>query len=402
MGILPPDVGQILHAQMMCFAPEYMGQADCVDPGPPPSEDSIIMVFPKRYTSPLGSNSIDQTWNETNALVILTVFGRDSREIGGIVEFRSAKRLVVGVEPGIESAADAEQGNSDALKGGGNNFGIVTSFTLTTVPLDQVWGGVLVAPKDTIPKICRLTSEFVTKIPENLDNNLIVVIGYLPDLKDIAASVAVVNTRGVTDAAVFDQWKELPKIADTTKTTSVYDLSFEVTLPENYYTSWFTLTFKNEERIMAKASELHDRLVSSLLSFVPEGDFMSQCIFQPLPTIIAQHSVREGGNIMGLEDNESDGILFQMITMMKTPEQHAFAYAQLKACVESLRDFAGSVEGGLFRWLYMNYADKSQDVLGSYGPENVKKMREVADKYDPTGVFQKLCPGGWKLAKIDA
>ena len=158
----------------------------------------------------------------------------------------------------------------------------------------------------------------------------------------------------------------------------------------------------NDARIMAHAAELHDELVSSLKSIVPDGDFISQCVFQPLPTIIAQHSLRAGGNIMGLERNESDGILFQALIQMKTAEQYAFGYAQLKVYVERVREFASSIEGGLFRWLYMNYADKSQDVLASYGPENVKKMREVANRYDPDRVFQTLCPGGWKLPKLDS
>ncbi|KAI0521296.1 FAD-binding domain-containing protein [Xylaria bambusicola] len=287
------------------------------------------------------------------------------------------------------------------LKGGGNNFGIVTRFTLTTVPLDQVWAGILVTPKDTIPKICRMTMDFVTKIKQNTENNLIIVIGYQPDLKDVTAIVLVVNTAGVTDDPIFDEWKELPRITEMIKTTSLYDLSFEATLPKDHYTSWFTLTFKSDPRIMLKASELHDELVASLKSFMPDGDFMSQCTFQPLPMIIAQQSLRAGGNIMGVEDNKSDGILFQVIVIMKTEEQHAFAYAQAKGYVESLKEFAQSIEGGLFRWLYMNYADKSQDVLTSYGPENVKKMREAANHYDPDGVFQKLCPGGWKLPELD-
>ncbi|KAK5633004.1 hypothetical protein RRF57_008718 [Xylaria bambusicola] len=131
-------------------------------------------------------------------------------------------------------------------------------------------------------------------------------------------------------------------------------------------TSWFTLTFKSDTRIMVKASELHDELV---------------------------HSLRAGGNIMGLEDNKSDRILFQVIVVMKTVGQHAFAYATAKAYVDNLREFAESIKGGLFH--------KSQDALASYGPENVKKMREAANKYDPGRVFQKLCPGGWKLSELD-
>ena len=121
-----------------------------------------------------------------------------------------------------------------ALKGGGNNFGIVTRFTLTTVPLDQVWGGILVVPKVNIPRICQMTSEFVPKIAQSPASNLFVVIGYSPDLKDVAASMGILNTRGVVDDPIYDEWRELPTIADTIKATTVYDLSFTVIQPENY------------------------------------------------------------------------------------------------------------------------------------------------------------------------
>jgi hypothetical protein len=49
--------------------------------------------------------------------------------------------------------------------------------------------------------------------------------------------------------------------------------------------------------------------------------------------------------------------------------------------------------------VYLNYADGTQDPIGSYGEENERKIREVAAKYDPLGAFQKLCPGGFKVSK---
>lgn len=45
----------------------------------------------------------------------------------------------------------------------------------------------------------------------------------------------------------------------------------------------------------------------------------------------------------------------------------------------------------------MSFATASQKVLGSYGADNVKRMQEVAAKYDPEGVFQKLQNGGFLL-----
>jgi hypothetical protein len=51
--------------------------------------------------------------------------------------------------------------------------------------------------------------------------------------------------------------------------------------------------------------------------------------------------------------------------------------------------------------LYLDYADITQNPLASYGAENVKKMKEAAKKYDPSEVFQKLVPGGFKISKVE-
>ncbi|KAI1385522.1 uncharacterized protein F4822DRAFT_413320 [Hypoxylon trugodes] len=286
-----------------------------------------------------------------------------------------------------------------ALKGGSNNFGIVTNFTIKTVPCSQVWGGVAVSPKEAIPQLIDVTWNFTEDVPQYRDSNLIVVLGYFPDFKDNVASTAVLDTRGVENGPAYEHWAKLPKIADTVKPTTIFNMSTDMTLPPKYHDAWFTLCFKNDRRIMAKASEVHSSMVEELKAHVPDGDFLTQCIFQPVPTLFAQNSLASGGNVLGIERNKENCILFQISTMMKTPEQLAFAYAKLSACVETVKQYAASVDG-LTEWNYMNYADKSQNVLSSYGADNVKKMKDVAAKYDPQQVFQKLCPGGWKISDV--
>lgn len=49
---------------------------------------------------------------------------------------------------------------------------------------------------------------------------------------------------------------------------------------------------------------------------------------------------------------------------------------------------------------YLNYCNGSQDPLGSYDAENIKKMKDAAAKYDPTGVFQTRTPRGFKISKV--
>jgi hypothetical protein len=49
-------------------------------------------------------------------------------------------------------------------------------------------------------------------------------------------------------------------------------------------------------------------------------------------------------------------------------------------------------------WIYLNDADKGQDVFGGYPAGNVKALRQIREKYDPERVFTDLMPGGWKVA----
>lgn len=48
-------------------------------------------------------------------------------------------------------------------------------------------------------------------------------------------------------------------------------------------------------------------------------------------------------------------------------------------------------------YLYLNYAAPYQDPLSSYTAANVRRLREIAAKWDPHRIFQYQVPGGFKL-----
>jgi hypothetical protein len=67
--------------------------------------------------------------------------------------------------------------------------------------------------------------------------------------------------------------------------------------------------------------------------------------------------------------------------------------------VNRIRAYAVSI-GADNPYVYLDYADKTQDPLSGYGTENIKKMKVASKKYDPLGVFQRLVPGGFKISKV--
>lgn len=151
---------------------------------------------------------------------------------------------------------------------------------------------------------------------------------------------------------------------------------------------------------MTKTSELLFQLGKQLEIQAAGGEFNTHVAFQPIPRLYAERSAAAGGNVMGLEHYPYDAVMVQASASVKSAELAEWVRPRIQALIEDVRAFAASRDG-FISWKYPNYAHGSQDVLQSYGPDNVQMIREAAAKYDPQGVFQRLCPGGFKISAVE-
>ncbi|KAL4994336.1 FAD-binding domain-containing protein [Aspergillus recurvatus] len=305
----------------------------------------------------------------------------------------------------VTATADHHEDLYQALKGGSNNFGIVTNFKIRAIASDRVWAGLNFFPKELTVEASRALISFTDNIHRHPDSHLLFFLTHIPAHRDTVIVAAYVQLGGIPKAPAYRHFLSLPPISDTTKMTTIAEVVSEYDIaPPNYYNTFFTASLKNDPRILAKAAELHEGLVAELKSFIAEGDFITQCLLQPLPVLYGQLSAEAGGNIMGVSSQPVNGILFVGIAMVRTREQEAFVYPKVKTWVEALKEFASRVDPqhGVLDWVYLNYADGSQEVLSGYGKDNLQKMRTVAHKYDPEQVFQRLCPGGFKVSHYQA
>ncbi|KAI1662064.1 hypothetical protein F4813DRAFT_343338 [Daldinia decipiens] len=301
--------------------------------------------------------------------------------------------------------AEAEGDHADlfcALKGGGNNFGIVTRFTMRTIPGGPVWGGLAIHPLDVIPAGVKGVVDFTTNNASDLYTNMQFVVGYLPRFGGNICLTIANNMAAIEKPPSLQKFLALPEIMNNYKTTTLQEVITYSSLPPNYYNIWFTLTIKNDASIILKAAELHDQMAKELQAGIPDQDFASHVSFQPLPYLFVQksHVANSSGNVLGLEQNTGDAIVIQASVSVRTAELEAWARPKVRALVDEVRAFANNIEGGVMPWMYLNYSHSSQEVLQSYGPENVRRIREAAWKYDPEGVFQRLCPGGFKISAL--
>ncbi|KAK4641447.1 hypothetical protein QC761_501820 [Podospora bellae-mahoneyi] len=287
-----------------------------------------------------------------------------------------------------------------ALKGGGNNFGIVTSYTMPAISCASIWGGLVILPPDIMPAAADAFVDFTSNLEKDPDSNLILMIAHLEPKPGTVIAGLYANVAGVEKPPIFDKFLTFPELFTTYKKTTLVECLNATAQGTGYHGVWFASSFANNPAILRRAAELHQELAAEFETHITDQDFQTQCIFQPLPRAFAQNSVRLGGNMLGLERNKVDGVLWSAHIMVRTAEQEAWAYPRVRAYVEKVRAYAAEVDG-LLPWITANYANPEQPVLESYGPENIARIRVVAKKYDADGVFQTLCPGGFKISKVE-
>ncbi|KAI1371493.1 FAD-binding domain-containing protein [Hypoxylon crocopeplum] len=287
-----------------------------------------------------------------------------------------------------------------ALKGGSANFGIVTRFDMQAFEAPELWGGLVTYPKSTTQQHIEAYVDWTNNIENYQDGSAITFWTYDPTAKDIIITAAYEDTTGAVAAAAFDKFMAIPdQVTSTMRIDTHRNLTIELELTSGYRNVWYAITFKNDVRIYTKALELHRKFVEDWKAQSPDGDFICHAILQAIPTIFSEHSVEKGGNMLGLDRESSNAVMFQIQLMVNGADQEKLGRERMVAFRETVKQY--SVElGGVVDWEYLNYADFTQDPLKTYGEKNIAHIRAVASKYDPAGVFQTRMPGGFKISKV--
>ncbi|KAF2130675.1 FAD-binding domain-containing protein [Dothidotthia symphoricarpi CBS 119687] len=293
--------------------------------------------------------------------------------------------------------------NSDlfqVLKGGsGANFGIVTKFDVQAFEAGNLWGGTMIYPKSVGQQHIEAYHAWTENVNNYPEGSSIIFWSYQPALEDIVILAAYEDTTGNEAPPGFDGFMAIPDaIASTMRIASHKALTDELEQAAGYRNIWFTLTFKNDIRIYQKIVELHEQLVNEWKADSPDPNFITQCMFQSIATSFSQHSVAKGGNVLGLNREMDNVVMLLYDIAVMSPELEVLAREKLRKSGEAMKQYAASLNG-LIDWTYMNYADSYQNPLGSYGLENVAKIRAAAAKYDPKQVFQTRAPGGFKISQ---
>ncbi len=281
-----------------------------------------------------------------------------------------------------------------ALRGGGNNFGIVTQFNVQAIPQGQMWGGSRVYLEPSFPALIEAYYNLGMNAKKDDKAHQLLSIswrGYA------VASLELEYSEPNPNATILAEFNAIPgAITDNTGIKSLAELTQALagsaSRPGLRQAFW-TWTVKLDKDL---ATSTKDIFLEEVTAIDDAADLVAAVSLQVITEPILEKTTARGGNALGL--SAADGPLMNVLVALKwTNTADDSRLNKFAATVKDRAVAAAKAKGKDVAYLYMNYASPWQDPIASYGAANKAKLRRISKKYDPTAVFERLQPGYFKL-----
>lgn len=123
--------------------------------------------------------------------------------------------------------------------------------------------------------------------------------------------------------------------------------------------------------------------------------------FDPIPLVMRENGNTHGTNMMGsFVANNIAGEASNMIWYTQYRWSNKADDGKIASAAATMLNWVETNAAVLSKahpFRYLNVAGSGQHLFQSYGPQYVDVLQRSARLYDPSGVFQKVMPGGFKV-----
>lgn len=296
----------------------------------------------------------------------------------------------------VNANAQARPDLFRALKGGSNNFGVVTSITLPVFKQGNVWGGQIISDISSTDEIFSAFESLTASAEYDPYAALISSVGWVTAQDRWVTVQNLVYTKDVETPPAFERFTSLsPQFMNTMQINSLTNITRDMAAgtPSGHRQVFASATYKNSAAMLAVILELMQELAPKLITVT---SLIWVVTFQPVPSIVNAKESASGGNSLGLDESHGNLMNVLLSPTWDTKSDDGLVNAQIRELFARAEIKAREL-GVYHPYVYLNYADSWQDPIAGYGAETVARLREASKKYDPDGLFQKSMPGGFKL-----
>lgn len=291
------------------------------------------------------------------------------------------------------------------LKGGAGNFGIVTRFTLRSLPAAPLWFGQLFTPAAfQQAKALKVYHDYLAHAssgrPGAFDENAagpILSFAYVQRIGLQIIALQLVYTKAPEDGKWPAYWKKTGFTSLWTLYRSCGVRSHTSAVEQNGSTApagtrhvQGTTTIRNDLEAMTAAYAVFCQTTAELRR-VKGLDF--PFTFQALlPTWMNKGYP----NVLGLEGCTEPLIIIGCSVTWTKASDDDLVRSTVRRTLDRIEAAAAARDAG-HPYRFMNYAMEWQRPYEGCGEENLMLMQEASRKYDPDGLFQSGSAGGFKL-----
>lgn len=224
-----------------------------------------------------------------------------------------------------------------ALRGGGNNFGVVTRMDLNTFEHGLMWGGATVYPLTENETIYDAFYWFNREAATDPKGALIVAAAC------VAGTGCFLSNNydyidPVVEPPVFDNFTSIPNLTDSSRITTLLNLTEELKATQppgfryvivillsvtllsltSFRQRFWAITLKNDAEIL---SDIVNMWYEDIQPIINITSFLPALVFQPLTDPVIKNFNKNGGNALGITDEEGP-LTSKSSTTQSDPHYH--------------------------------------------------------------------------------
>lgn len=299
-----------------------------------------------------------------------------------------------------------------ALKGGSNNFGIVTRFRARSFPSTKIWSGFLYMRGSQAVNVLAAFHEYVNRACSSdpsttYDNHAAGPIACFSYIQKLGAHLIAVN---LVYTKLLENHKKWPacwrtsfgslwRLWNTCKVRTLTSATDELNVlnPPGRRQVFATTTIKNDPATLAAAHAAYCDAIASIRHVKIKG-LVWTLVLQPL---LPDWVCKGDANSLGLDECTHGPLVIVSFTINWADSRHDEVVKNTtRRAVEQIDAVAAANKTGP-RFRYLNYCAEWQRPFEGYGEENRMFLQGVSRRYDPEGLFQRGCVGGFKLDVVD-